>query len=70
MLSLIFNIGLIQVMDDYSWMYWDSSKGLRMIDYCNGVEGFINYTLSNLKILVKMILDVHVRGVKIKIISI
>jgi hypothetical protein len=41
-----------------------------MIDYCNGVEGFINYTLSNLKILVKMILDVHVRGVKIKIVSI
>jgi hypothetical protein len=57
-------------MDDHSWMYWDSSEGLRMIDYCNGIEGFINYTLSNPKVLVKMILDVHVRGVKIKIVSI
>ena len=35
-------------MDDCSWNQVSPEK-LRMIDYCNGVEGFINYTLSNLK---------------------
>ena len=28
-------------------MYRDSPEGLRRIGYCNGVQGFINYTLSN-----------------------
>jgi len=25
----------------------DSSQGLRWMDYCNGIQGFINYALSN-----------------------
>jgi len=37
-----------------------------MIDYYNEVQGFINYTLFNLRILVEGILNVHARGVKIK----
>jgi hypothetical protein len=36
-------------MNDCSWMYQDSPQGLRMMDYCNGVQGFINYTLYNLR---------------------
>ena len=35
-------------MDDY-WMYQVSPEGLRKIDYCNRVDGFIKYTLSNQK---------------------
>ena len=27
-------------------MYRDSHQGLRRIDYCNGVQSFINYTTS------------------------
>jgi len=38
-------------MDDYSWMYRVSLKGLRNMDYCNEVESFIKYTLSNPKII-------------------
>ena len=34
-------------MDDHSWMYQDLLKGLRRMGYCNVVEGFMNYTLSN-----------------------
>jgi len=30
-------------------MYRDSPKGLRKMNYCNEVEGFINYTLSNMR---------------------
>ena len=36
-------------MYDCSWMYRDSPKGLRMMNYCNGNECFINYAISNLK---------------------
>ena len=36
-------------MDDCLWMYRDLSKVLRGMDYCNGVECFINYAQSNLK---------------------
>jgi hypothetical protein len=36
-------------MNDRSWMYRVSPEGLCMMDYCNGVEGFINYAVSNLK---------------------
>jgi hypothetical protein len=53
-------------MDDRSWMYWDSLEWLQNMNYCNGIEGFINYTLFNPKILVDVILDIHIRGVKIK----
>ena len=30
-------------------MYQDSPEGLRKMNYCNEVEGFINYTLSNMR---------------------
>jgi hypothetical protein len=33
-------------MDDRSLMYKDSPKGLRMMDYCNEVQYFINYATS------------------------
>ena len=33
-------------MDDHSWMYRDSPQGLRKMDYCNGVQGFINFATS------------------------
>jgi len=33
-------------MDDRSWMYRDSPQGLRRMDYCNGVQGFINFATS------------------------
>ena len=36
-------------MDDCSWMYRVSIERLCRMDYCNMVEGFINYTLSNLR---------------------
>ena len=36
-------------MDDRSWMYRVSLKELCMMDYCNEVEDFINYTISNSK---------------------
>jgi len=36
----------IEVMDDRSWMYQDSPQGLRRMDYCNGVQGFINFATS------------------------
>jgi len=47
MLSSILYIGLKKVIDDRSWMYQDSPEGLRKMDYYNGVQGFIDYTLSN-----------------------
>jgi len=33
-------------MNDRSWMYRDSPQELRRIDYCNGVQGFINFATS------------------------
>jgi hypothetical protein len=66
MLSSLFYIGLIKVMDDRSWMYRDLLQELRMMDYCNGVQGFFNYAISNPKKLVEAILYVHTRDVKIK----
>ena len=33
-------------MDDRSWMYRDSPQRLRRMDYCYGVQGFINFTTS------------------------
>jgi hypothetical protein len=29
-----------------SWMYRDSPQELQRMDYCNGVQGFINYATS------------------------
>jgi hypothetical protein len=34
-------------MDDHSLIYQVSPEGIRMMGYYNGVEGFINYVLSN-----------------------
>ena len=36
-------------MDDRSWMHRDSPQGLQMMYYCNGVQGLINYALSNMR---------------------
>jgi hypothetical protein len=36
-------------VDDHSLIYRVSPEGLHMMNYCNGVESFINYGLSNLK---------------------
>jgi len=36
-------------MDDRSWMYRDSPQGLRRMNYCNGVHGFINFATSILR---------------------
>ena len=36
-------------MNDRSWIYQVSFEGLCMMNYCNGVEGFINYAISNPK---------------------
>jgi len=46
MLSLLFYRGSIEVMDDCSWMYRDSPQGLRMMDYCNEIQGSINFATS------------------------
>jgi hypothetical protein len=35
-------------MDNCSWNRVSPEK-LQMIDYCNGIESFINYALFNLK---------------------
>jgi len=34
-------------MDDHSWMFRDLPERLRRMDYYNGVQGFVNYALSN-----------------------
>jgi len=34
-------------MNDRSWIYRVSPEGLCKMNYCNGIEGFINYALSN-----------------------
>ena len=36
-------------MKDRSWIYRVSPEGLCKMNYCNRVEGFIKYTLSNPK---------------------
>jgi hypothetical protein len=33
-------------MDDCSWMYRYSPQELRRMDYCNRVQGFINFATS------------------------
>jgi hypothetical protein len=40
-------------MDDHSWMYQDSLKGLFMEDYCKENEGFINFILYNPKNIIR-----------------
>jgi hypothetical protein len=57
-------------MDDRSWMYRDSPQGLRMMDYCNGVQGFINFATTIPRILLEAVLGVHAGSVKIKSICI
>jgi len=57
-------------MDDRSWMYRDSPQRLRRMDYCYGVQGFINFATSILEILLEAVLGVHAGSVKIKSICI
>jgi len=47
MLPSLFYIGLIEVMNDRSWMYQYLPKGVRRMDYNSEVQGFINYIISN-----------------------
>jgi hypothetical protein len=47
-------------------MYQVSCKGLCEMDYWNEVQGFINYAYLIQKILVNGVLNIHVKGVKIK----
>ena len=70
MLLSLFYRGSIEVMDDRSWIYRDSSQGLWMMDSCKGVEGFINFAHLFQEILVEAILGVHAGSVKIKSICI
>ena len=51
-------------------MYQVSLEGWRMMDYYNRIESFINMDHLIQKILVEAVLDIHVRGVKIKSFSI
>jgi hypothetical protein len=46
-INILYRFNLIKVMDDCSWMYRDSPKGLIKMDYCNGIQGFINHVLFN-----------------------
>ena len=53
-------------MDDRSWMYWDLPQGLRRMDYCNGVQGFINSQHLSRGILLMAVLGIHAGSAKIK----
>jgi hypothetical protein len=44
-MSSLFYRGLIEVMNDHSWMYRDSLKGLRRMAYCNEVHRLISQHL-------------------------
>jgi hypothetical protein len=33
-------------MDNYYWMYWESSDWLYWKDFFKGVKGFVNFILS------------------------
>jgi len=57
-------------MDDRSWMYRDSPQGLRGMDYCNEVQGFINFAISIPRNFTEALLGVHAGSVKIKSICI
>jgi hypothetical protein len=46
MLSSLFYRGSIEVMNDLSWMYRVSPQWLQRMNYCNGVQGFINFATS------------------------
>ena len=46
MLPSLFYRGSIEIMDDSSWKYQDSTQGLWRIDYYNGVQGFTNFATS------------------------
>jgi len=62
---VMFYRGSIEVMDDRSWIYRDSPRGLRRMDYCNGVQGFINSQHLFREILLMAELGVHVGSIKI-----
>jgi hypothetical protein len=57
MLSSLFYIGSIEVMDDRSWMYQDLPQELRRMNYCNVVRVlFITQYLIQ-KISMEAVLD-------------
>jgi len=49
MLSTLFYRGLIEIKNDCLWMYRDSPQGLQRMDYCNRVQGLINFATSILR---------------------
>jgi hypothetical protein len=70
MLSSLFYIGSIEVMDDRSWMYQDLSQGLRRMNYCNVVRVLLITQYLIQKISMEAVLDFQARDVKIKSFSI
>jgi hypothetical protein len=62
---VMFYRGSIKVMENRSWIYRDSPQGLRRMDYCNGVQGFINLQHLFRGILLMAVLGVHAGSVKI-----
>ena len=43
------NISVFYIMYNHSWMYLDLPQGLYRKDYSRRVEGFIDFSVSNLK---------------------
>jgi hypothetical protein len=66
MLSLLFYIDSIEVMNDRSRMYRDSPQRLWRMDYYNGVQSFINFVKSITRNISRDGISVHAGGVKIK----
>jgi len=53
-------------MNDRSWMYRDSTQGLQRMNYCNGVQGFINSQHLFREILLEAVLGVNAGSIKLK----
>jgi hypothetical protein len=66
MLSSLFYIDSIEVINDRSRMYRDSPQGLWRMDYYNGVQSFINFAKSITRNISRDDIGVHAEGVKIK----
>jgi hypothetical protein len=47
-------------MDGHSLIYRVSPEGIHIMSYCNGVEGFINYVLSNLINYLALLLNLKI----------
>jgi len=57
MLSSLFYIGSIEVMDDRSWMYQDLPQELRRMNYCNVVRVLFITQYPIQKISMESVLD-------------